>query len=404
MVRLGILILTALLSVLCNVKIMAQAPVDSVADGEPELRVSVVTCYPGPEIYQLYGHVAIRVRCADNDIVYNYGIFDFKEPNFVYRFVKGTANYMLAACPFDRFMWDYMVRQSKVVEQQLNISRETAMEIIGRLEENALPENRSYKYDYIKDNCATRPRDIIEQVIGETLTYAVPEDSVFTFRKIMQSYESHYPWQSFGIALALGGTLDKPIPYRDTFFAPLYLMKALAGATYVNGDGMRVPLVCETDVILPGADEGSILEKTPAIQTPLAFALFILLITVGVTLYSVKNNRVMRGFDAVIFSLYGIAGCIIYFLIFFSDHAATSPNLVGLWLNPFYFVPVILYFIKGSQKFLYCYQYINFALLLVLVLGGWCLPQYWDIAFYPLILALMARQLNYIIYYRKNEN
>lgn len=406
MVRLGILILTALVSVLWNVAAMAQpsneADVETPVDST--IRVSMITCYPGPEVFQLYGHTAIRVQYLDNDIVYNYGVFDFREPNFVYRFVKGSVDYMLAAYPFDRFFIDYIYRDSKVVGQELNISQEMAIDIVTLLEDNLQPENRYYKYDYLYDNCSTRPRDIIEKVIGETLTYAEPADTAFTFRGIMRSYESHYPWQSFGIALALGGEIDKPIPYHDTFFAPLFLMRAFDKATYVDAAGERVPLVKSTEVILDGSDEGSILENTPAYLTPLAFALFVLLISVCVTIYSVKNNRVMRGFDAALFSIAGLGGCLIFFLIFISRHSATSPNLVGLWLNPFYFIPVVLYFIKGSQKFLYCYQYINFALLLVLVLGGWCLPQYWDIAFYPLILALMARQLNYIIYYRKNEN
>ena len=30
------------------------------------------------------------------DSVWNFGIFDFREPNFVYRFVKGETDYMVA--------------------------------------------------------------------------------------------------------------------------------------------------------------------------------------------------------------------------------------------------------------------------------------------------------------------
>jgi len=61
------------------------------------LRVSFITCYPGPEIYELYGHEAIRIRSNTMDSVWNFGIFDFREPNFVYRFVKGETDYMYRA-------------------------------------------------------------------------------------------------------------------------------------------------------------------------------------------------------------------------------------------------------------------------------------------------------------------
>ena len=39
--------------------------------------VSLITCYPGPEIYKLYGHTALRVRYGEWDVMFNYGVFDF---------------------------------------------------------------------------------------------------------------------------------------------------------------------------------------------------------------------------------------------------------------------------------------------------------------------------------------
>lgn len=401
MVRLGLLIL---LSLICTVFPVKAQQNRELTAADSLVKVSVVTCYPGPEVYQLYGHTAIRVQYLGYDIAYNYGVFDFRAPNFLYRFVKGDAEYMLAAYPFNRFMVDYEFRHSKVVEQKLNIDEEKAHYLLDLLQENAREENRYYKYDYINDNCSTRPRDILEKVIGPKLEYGNPADSTLTFRKIMRGYEHNYPWQSFGIDLALGYGIDKPIDYRQYFFAPIYYEKALAEATYVNGNGQRVPVVSATEILLEGSDQGNILAGTPIWESPMAFALLVLAISLCVTSYSLKHNRIMRGFDALIFSVYGLAGCVIFFLIFVSEHAATSPNLVGLWLNPFYFIPVILLFINRGKKFLYCYQFINFALLLVLTLGGWCLPQHWNVAFYPLIVALIARQLNYIIYYRRNEN
>jgi len=47
------------------------------------------------EIYQNFGHTAIRVRDTTLgwDLVYNYGTFDFNEPDFLYKFIKGKLLY-----------------------------------------------------------------------------------------------------------------------------------------------------------------------------------------------------------------------------------------------------------------------------------------------------------------------
>ena len=103
----------------------------------------------------------------------------------------------------------------------------------------------------------------------------------------------------------------------------------------------------------------------------------------------------------LLLALFGIAGLLVYFLIFVSQHAATSPNYVGLWITPLYFVQMVLLWVKRSWRFLYFYQMINFALLLVLIICGWCMPQQWNVAFYPLMATLALRQFNFLFFIRR---
>ena len=122
---------------------------DSIAAAQPEkaagLTVSLLTCSPGPEIYELYGHEAIRVKGEGIDSVWNYGVFNFKEPNFVYRFVKGETDYMCVGYPTEWFFPEYVERGSRVVEQELDLSDDEARTLLGMLRTNSLPENRVYR-------------------------------------------------------------------------------------------------------------------------------------------------------------------------------------------------------------------------------------------------------------------
>ncbi|MDE7190470.1 MAG: DUF4105 domain-containing protein, partial [Muribaculaceae bacterium] len=99
----------------------AVPPAGAAGDTEVPLTASLITCWPGTEIYELYGHSALRIRGRGIDSVWNYGVFDFREPNFVGRFVSGKTDYMVMGYPFAWFLPEYRRRGSRVVEQDLNL-------------------------------------------------------------------------------------------------------------------------------------------------------------------------------------------------------------------------------------------------------------------------------------------
>ena len=366
---------------------------------ESSITVSLITCYPGPEVYELYGHTAIRIVDGNTDIAYNFGMFSFNKPNFIYRFVKGETDYALGQYPFSYFLPDYIARGSKVVEQILDLSPEQAKSLQMRLNWQSLPQNREYRYNYVLDNCATRPRDMIEQAVGE-LDYATPADTTLTFRNIMREYSKNYPWYQFGIDLALGSGIDRKISTREQMFAPIYLMNALQTATYTTPDGKQRPIVKDTNILYEGTDS-SILGPTPWYASPLSISLFLLVTICYASWRDVRRGVSSRWLNSIWFAATGLAGCLLFFLIFISEHEAVSPNYLAFWLNPFCLFPAIAVWIKSCRRYLYFYHFINFALVLILMACWKMLPQCANIAFFPLMLCTVVLSASNVVIYRK---
>lgn len=363
------------------------------------ITVSLITCYPGSDVYELYGHTEIRVQKGWEDNLYNYGMFNFNAPHFVYRFAKGETDYMVADFDFSYLLRGYEHR--KIVQQVLDLTPGQAQRVSEYLHHNVSLVGWTYRYNYLYDNCATRPRDIIERAVGTSLRYGVMKDTL-TFRQAMAQYNRNYPWQQFGIDIALGSGIDKTMSYRDAMFAPVKLMEAFAGAT-IERDGKRIPLVKRTEVLNPGSDAGDILPPTPWWTTPLALALLLLASTIAVTVRDLRRGQVNRWFDSVLFAAFTVAGCIVVFLVTVSTHEATSPNMNGFWLHPFYIIPAVLIWIKSAKTPLYYYHFINFAVLMALLVAWYWLPQAGNAAFFPLIACAALRSANYITIYRRCE-
>ena len=151
----------------------------AIASDNDSIRLSLLTCAPGEEIYSLFGHTAIRYEDPANgiDAVFNYGLFSFNTPNFILRFSLGETDYQLGATDYARFAAEYAFDGRSVWQQTLNLSKEEKAELIRLLQENYLPENRVYRYNFFYDNCATRPRDKIEESIdGKVIYPAEPQD------------------------------------------------------------------------------------------------------------------------------------------------------------------------------------------------------------------------------------
>ena len=197
-------------------------------------QVSLITYTPGEELYQAFGHSAIRVRddLLGMDRLYNYGVFDFETPNFYVKFVHGDLRYQLAVSSSEEEIRAVGAYGQGVTELPLNLSPSQRQALFEALEINLLPENRFYRYDFILDNCSTRPRDIIERITGSPVT--VRDAGKQTFRDMLDPYFTRIPWAGLGVSLLMGARIDRPASPREACFLPADLERAVE--TSKNGE------------------------------------------------------------------------------------------------------------------------------------------------------------------------
>ncbi|MDE6288033.1 MAG: DUF4105 domain-containing protein [Muribaculaceae bacterium] len=365
--------------------------------------VEIVNFYPGNDIYELEGHTALKITTDDgNELAVSYGEFDFDSPGFVYRFVKGETDYRMGVHPWELFEYPYRRQQRRIVAHRIDMDSVQLARLEALLVENMKPENVVYRYNYVKDNCATRPLRIVEKALGDSILLgptAFDAESAWpvTFRNVMRHYHQNYPWYQFGIDLALGSGIDYPINFREEAFAPVILDSQLTRAT-VSGH----PLVKETTVICDYPADNAVQGPTPWLWHPLTVCWLWFIITAMICLHDLRRKHVTRWFQAFAFAIMGLAGLVLAFLVFISVHEATSPNWLLAWLNPLCLIVPLFIWLKKCKTVVFSYQIVNFAVLLLLLLS-WCfIPQSTNAAFLPLVLADMAMAATYIAVYRNN--
>lgn len=368
------------------------------AAGAP--RLSLLTAGPGKEMYQLEGHTALRiVTDGGEDLVVNWGIFDFNAPNFAYRFVKGETDYSIGMTSMAMFLAEYSREGRYVTEQPLNLSAAEAEEAMRLIEENLRPENRKYRYNYLIDNCATRPLAIIEKAVAADGAQLITEMDVepTTIRKEMRRYHAEFPSYQLFIDFALGSGLDHEATLRERAFAPLFLQEYVANSVIMSADGVERKLA-----------SGPFMLVHDKIGTPQesgfpawAFVVFITLTAVVMTWVDLKRKRVSKWYDASFYAIYGLLGCLVAFLVFVSEHAATSPNINLMWADPLcLIIPLIIWF-KKCKYIVFYFQIINFALILIWLTGQPLFHQSTNLLFIPLVLSDMLRSASYIYLNRR---
>lgn len=376
--------------------IKAQAPTLS-----EKAEISLLTNSPwDKEIYAVFGHTAIRVNDPINriDVALNYGTFDFDSPNFMYRFVKGETDYWLSVVSFENYIYAYSTRGIGVTEQVLNLTQTEKQKIFEALAVNSLPENCIYRYNYFYDNCTSRAQNIIANNLNGVIEYMSSKEDV-SFRDLLHSHLNNHKWLKFGIDLVIGADADKKINDRKKDFLPITLEHSFDSAKVREQTGAIKNLIKETkqlSIPTPQEKEESIL------NTPLSIGIILLLITTIVSYFNLQKRFCFLGklYNTILFFIAGILGSVIFFLMFFSLHPCTNPNWNIIWLNPLQLLFSCLFFIKTLTKCTYYYHFINFALLSLLFLVWFLIPQSLDLAFLPFIISLWMRSGVNIIQYR----
>lgn len=363
--------------------------------------ISILTVGPGDALYDKFGHSAYRVKDQElgYDIVYNYGTYDFDTPNFYTKFAQGKLLYELSFYNYDLFLASYKRQNRWIKEQVLNLSPSDKEAVFNFLQNNAKEENKSYKYDFFYDNCATRIRDVLKEVLGERLQYndSFVEEQ-FTFRELIQKNVHCNSWGSLGMDVAIGAVTDRDATAWEYQFLPDYIFEAAATAQ-IDINGTPQSLVKETNFLYKNKP---VKEARNYLVSPLFIFSLIGLLILWVTYRDLKNETRSRYLDAVILFSTGIIGIILALLWFATDHSATANNYNLLWAFPFSIL-ITRAIAKRNPK-AWVSRYIIFLLLLLLLMTiHWITGvQEFAIGFLPLFMALAIRYI-YVVYYLKRK-
>jgi hypothetical protein len=328
------IIFNALKGVLLTLILVSSAPVAAQEDIPPmdSVEFSLLTCQPHDEVYSLYGHTAIRyheLRPGGLDWAFNYGVFDFKKPHFVARFVFGLTDYELGAYPYKYFVKEYRRFGSMVTEQVLNLTDEEKMALHDALAINLRPENKIYRYNYFYNNCTTKARDIIESCISGKVEYAGREDYTPSYRDMVHSMTRNNPWSRFGNDLLLGIKADWKTDLRQQEFLPGNLLYDFDHAQIYSNGSYR-PLIKERRIAVPAGVQ--IIESGFPL-TPLACAAILLAVGIVIFFFEWRKKRAFVLWDVLLMMTTGTIG-IVLTLMLFSQHPTVSLNLQIILCNP----------------------------------------------------------------------
>ncbi|MEH6768912.1 DUF4105 domain-containing protein [Maribacter arcticus] len=366
------------------------------AELSPLSKISLLTVGTGEDLAAKFGHSAIRLQdpTLGIDEVYGYGTYDFEDPNFYLNFTRGKLAYTISRIPFKYFDYSYQQEKRWIKEQELDLNLQQRTLIVGFLENNLLPENKRYKYDFLFDNCATRIPMVFEKTLGSTFKFDYTYlENHLTFRELIRLKLNPNTWSNFGIDLALGSVIDRKATPYEHLFLPIYVYQQMKHTT-LNGK----PIVKKESVLLdiPEQNDNSLLFLTPAFWLGLLLAL-----VAWVTFKDYKNERRTKWLDFSLFMLTGFSGMLILFLWFGTDHLATKANYNALWAFAPNAIMGFLILKEEVPKWIKFYLILLIGMLFITCILWMFKIQVFSILLILVILALAIRYL-FLLYHFKN--
>lgn len=350
--------------------------------------ISVITCGPYQgELYSAFGHSAFRVHdpAVGLDKVYNYGTFDFDQPNFYLNFTRGHLLYKLSAYDYQHFQDSYIYYNRFIHEQVLNLTPAQKQRLFNYLEWNTLPNNESYYYDYFYNNCATKIRDVVATVFGDSVKFDGSYiTTTYTIRELTDLYLEPQPWGDLGIDICLGLPMDKKATPYEYMFLPDFIESGFDHAT-IQQNGTVVPIVKTKNHVYESRTE----PRARGFFHPLFLFLALAVVVAGLSVYDVRRGKASAWFDAILFGVTGLLGILLLFLWFGTDHKAAAKNMNLLWAFPFNLVAAIA--LVKNPRWLEKYFFAVAVLSALLLVSWFWLPQMLNHFLVPIVVIIMVR-------------
>lgn len=281
-------------------------------------QIYLLTCTPGDQVWSKYGHTGVRVLDVSQkiDVVFNYGLFDLDSDDFYVKFVYGETYYQLGIEPYWYFEKFYGRIGRVTYWQELNLTLQQKQQIFDALLLNYQPENRYYLYNFVFDNCATRPYYLIKNALQDTILSSYKGYDGTPFREAITRYTGSNSWVDFGINMVFGSDADQAMSNEQRLFLPEELMNYIAQARFSDG----TPLV-----------KKQYIDVFPPAQVPWyancwwGIALFAVLM-LALSICDQKRGKLSWGVDLALGIVYLLLIALVIFLTCFSCHPLVGFN------------------------------------------------------------------------------
>lgn len=356
------------------------------------VEISLLTCSPGPEVYAKFGHSGVRVQDKKNnyDFVFNWGLFSFNTENFYFKFIKGETDYLLGVQFTADFLNEYKQRNSVVWEHVINLKQSEKKKLLTLLLDNYKEENRKYRYNFVYDNCATRPRDLVMNSIEGHVIFQDAYETK-TFRHAIGDYVGSDTWLRFGIDLIFGFQADYNMPHLQSMFLPEILKYEFLNAKVANMkyEASR-PLVKKSSVLV--SSEVNNIHEDAYLDNPFNVFLILLIVVLTISVFEFlfdKNYNTI--IDSLLLLITGIAGIVVVFLMFFSIHPLVKYNFNILWLSPLNILAAFMIWFKKWRIQVFIYQLLNLILVALALVAVAISLQSFNQATFLIIATLLIR-------------
>jgi len=369
-------------------------PVRAVA-AEPT--VYLVTMHPGEALFTGFGHIAFRVLEPDAglDDVYDYGTYEADDPLLAWKFLVGTLPYYCSHTTYQDMVDWYSQDFGGIVLQELALTPDQISRLRARVVHDCLPENAAYHYHHFTNNCATRLRDILDELLGGQLARATVEKGAGkSIRDLIDASMARWEfsftrWAVFGL---LNFEIDREADRWQQMFLPWYLAHELDGMKQPSLPGS--PMLVRSRVVDQGSDRPE--PGIPGLGFGILFLVLVTFVASLPLLVGIRSARWETKIFRTLLLLVGLSGGLYGLLLVFtwvaSPYPETRPNLTVLCFHPFHFLLTVAAVLwhrsprwpELTRRYLQVGIVIS-ALLLVLNLAGLEPQRLW-----PYTLACLA--------------
>lgn len=351
-------------SILSNAQVAIKSSEHPTRIDTSHIQISILTCSAGEDIYTAWGHSAIRVidSVHHTDFVFNYGTFDFNEPFFLTKFVKGSLQYFMSANEYADFLAAYKFEGRNITEQVLKLDDTEKISWYKALQVNMIGDNRFYLYNFITDNCTTRVKDGLFKNSNIQPVH-IPVKS-FRSEVVKAPYTQGIPWIGFGIDLLLGAYSDQAPDNYQSGFLPNLLFEQIKSTRH---------LVTETNTYQNSTTKSTL----PSEQQPFVVIVLVLLVYAFCSKWKHSfTQTIAKALDIILLALFGIGGCLVFYMSLISLHTACYQNFNLMWLHPAYLIALVLYFLP--KKWIGKIGMLFFSAIIALVITSYWLPQHFS--------------------------